>query len=247
MKKFNIKLNFILDKNRPTTNKNSILSNNYNLLKIDKVDNQPISTNIIDKITKIISKDKSDIFIFSDFRHGIFNKTSIPIFSSSIKKDVFKVADSQVATRWGNITDFKNFDLITPNEKEARFSLADQDASISNLTLQLNDQARSKNLILKLGERGLFSMGKTNPNGFALPSFLKNNLVDAVGAGDALLAYASLSLFTSRSVVISSIIGSVAAACECEKDGNIVISPDEVLERLEQIRDSSKYSTTTKL
>lgn len=247
MKKFNIKLNFILDKNRPTTNKNSILSNNYNLLKIDKVDNQPISTNIIDKITKIISKDKSDIFIFSDFRHGIFNKTSIPIFSSSIKKDVFKVADSQVATRWGNITDFKNFDLITPNEKEARFSLADQDASISNLTLQLNDQARSKNLILKLGERGLFSMGKTNPNGFALPSFLKNNLVDAVGAGDALLAYASLSLFTSKSVVISSIIGSVAAACECEKDGNIVISPDEVLERLEQIRDSSKYSTTTKL
>ena len=90
-------------------------------------------------------------------------------------------------------------------------------------------------------------MGKTNPNGFALPSFLKNNLVDAVGAGDALLAYASLSLFTSKSVVISSIIGSVAAACECEKDGNIVISPDEVLERLEQIRDSSKYSTTTKL
>ena len=42
-------------------------------------------------------------------------------------KNKFKVADSQVASRWGNITEFKNFDLITPNEREARFALADQD------------------------------------------------------------------------------------------------------------------------
>ena len=34
---------------------------------------------------------------------------------------MFKVADSQVASRWGNILEFKNFDLITPNEREARF------------------------------------------------------------------------------------------------------------------------------
>ena len=55
MKKSKIKLNFILDKNRPTTNKNTIITNNYNLLKIDKVDNQPISTNILNKIKSIIS------------------------------------------------------------------------------------------------------------------------------------------------------------------------------------------------
>ena len=51
-----------------------------------------------------------------------------------------------MATRWGNITDFKNFDLLTPNEKEARFSLADQDSSISDLT---GDVLRKKpNLII---------------------------------------------------------------------------------------------------
>ena len=45
----------------------------------------------------------------------------------------FKVADSQVASRWGNITDFKGFDLITPNEREARFALADQDSGVRPL------------------------------------------------------------------------------------------------------------------
>ena len=41
-----------------------------------------------------------------------------------------KVADSQVASRWGNITQFKGFDLITPNEREARFAMADQDSGV---------------------------------------------------------------------------------------------------------------------
>ena len=92
--------------------------------------------------------------IFADFRHGIFNKNSIPNFVKAINSGVFKVADSQVASRWGNILDFKNFDLITPNEKEARFSLADQDTTIRPLASRLYNEARCKNMILKLGEKG---------------------------------------------------------------------------------------------
>ena len=42
---------------------------------------------------------------------------------------MLSVADSQVASRWGNITEFRGFDLITPNEREARFALADQDSA----------------------------------------------------------------------------------------------------------------------
>ena len=193
-----------------------------------------------------ISKEKADIVIFSDFRHGIFNKSSIPILTSSIKRGIFKVADSQVATRWGNITDFKNFDLITPNEKEARFSLADQDASISGLTQQLDKKINSKNLILKLGERGIFGQGKSNPNGFALPSFTKK-IVDAVGAGDALLAYSSLALRATKSILISSILGSLAASCECEKDGNIAIDPSEVNQKIKKLEESVNYSVTSKI
>ena len=246
MKISKIKLNYIIDKTRPTTNKNTIIATGYNLLKIDKVDNQPISGNILNRIKDIIVKEKADIVIFSDFRHGIFNKSSIATLTSSIKKGTFKVADSQVATRWGNITDFKNFDLVTPNEKEARFSLADQDASISRLTLELDKKIKCKNLILKLGERGLFAQGKSNPNGFALPSFSKK-IVDAVGAGDALLAYSSLALAATKSVLISSILGSLAASCECEKDGNIAINPNEMIQKIKSLEGSVKYSVTSKL
>ena len=47
-KKNKIKINGIIDKTRPTTN--TIIANGYKLLKIDKVDNQPISDKIFEKI-----------------------------------------------------------------------------------------------------------------------------------------------------------------------------------------------------
>ena len=241
-KKNKITINGIIDKTRPTTNKNTIISNGYKLLKIDKVDNQQISEKILTKINYLIKKEACDIIIFSDFRHGIFNKTNIKILSNSIKKNVIKVADSQVASRWGNITDFKNFDLITPNEKEVRFSLADQDSSISELTRELEKLSKFKNLILKLGARGTITVSKGSKNfSFATPSFTKN-IIDSVGAGDALLAYASLCLASSESIVSCNIIGSIAAACECEMEGNIAVKKNMIIEKINQLEKSSKFN-----
>ena len=54
-------------------------------------------------------------------------------------KGAFTVADSQVASRWGNILEFKGFDLITPNEREARFALADQDTGVRPLAARLHE------------------------------------------------------------------------------------------------------------
>ena len=250
MKKSKILINAIIDSTRPTTHKNTILSGIYKLLKIDNVDNQPISEEILKKISNIIKKSKADAIIFSDFRHGIFNKKSIPEFTKSIPKKIFKVADSQVATRWGNITDYVNFDLITPNEREARFSLADQDSSISMLSRNLVKRTKFKNLILKLGERGIVSVSMTKnrkdkTSAFALPSFTKN-VLDTTGTGDALLSYATLSMIATKSLVISSILGSLAAACECEKDGNEAITPDEIMRKITIIENSQNYKIKKK-
>ena len=101
-------------------------------------------------------------------------------------------------------------------------------------------------MILKLGERGVFSYGKSNPSGFAIPSFSKK-IIDAVGAGDALLAYSSLALYSTKSVLVASILGSLAAACECEKDGNITVKPEEVIKKINEIENSISYKTTNKL
>jgi sugar/nucleoside kinase (ribokinase family) len=66
-------------------------------------------------------------------------------------------------------------------------------------------------------------------------------VVDAVGAGDALLAYATLSMLVDPSEVAASILGSIAAALECEADGNLPIGPAEVLRRIDSVEKRARF------
>ena len=243
---FGVEVRAIRDATRPTTEKNAIICNSYRLLKIDTLDNKPVSDAIQSKIADNISSVPADCVVFSDFRHGIFNGMSIAPFSAAIPKKVYRVADSQVASRWGNIIDFQEFDLITPNEREARFSLGDQDSVIRPLALRLLNAAKCKNLILKLGERGIMAYRRDNNGKTGLQSFFVldsfcTNVVDTVGSGDALLAYACLADCISKDTVIAAILGAMAAACECEHDGNYPISAMQMGDMLGTIEKRIQY------
>ena len=231
----NMRINFypIIDTSRPTTNKNAIIAAGYRLLKIDKLDNSIISEKILKKLILSIKKTKADAYVLCDFRHGIFDSNNVREIYKHLPKKSFKVADSQVASRWGNISDFLNFDLITPNEREARFSLADQDSTIGELSNKLFKKTNCKNLILKLGHRGSLCVKDNYNVNYSIPSFT-NNIKDPVGAGDAYLSYATLMMLLTKNLLKSSIIGSFAAACECEIDGNIPITLTMIKDKISE-------------
>jgi len=244
---FGVKCNAVIDRTRPTTNKNAIVAGGYRLLKIDTLDNNSINDEILSEITGRVTAISCDALVYSDFRHGIFNKRTIPAFLEAAPKNAFKVADSQVASRWGNITEFKGFDLITPNEREARFALADQDSGIRPLASSLYDASKCKTLILKLGDRGVLTCTndehEDSESFFVVDSFV-DRVVDAVGSGDALLSYATLSMIATKSSVIATILESMAAAAECEVDGNFPISPDDVLKQIDRAQRHANFDHT---
>ncbi|TRZ47682.1 ADP-heptose synthase [bacterium] len=236
----------IIDPTRPTTQKNAIISGGYRLLKIDTLDNRPISEDILEKLIESVQNSAANAIVFSDFRHGIFNRMNASALTQAIPKGIFRVADSQVASRWGNITEFKEFDLLTPNEREARFALGDQDSTMGRLASMLQESAGYQNLILKLGDRGIFCVTQNvsmKDSYFSIDSFA-HNVVDAVGAGDALLAYATLTMLATGSLVMAGILGSMAAACECELDGNIPIRPENLLEKINAVEKMVGYKTS---
>jgi sugar/nucleoside kinase (ribokinase family) len=62
-----------------------------------------------------------------------------------------------------------------------------------------------------------------------------DRLVDAVGAGDALLAYSTLAMLAVRDAPMATILGSMAAAVECECDGNIPVTVDDMRGKIDAI------------
>ncbi len=234
----------IIDRTRPTTQKNAFVCGDYRLLKVDTLDNRSISDHVMESFAEQIAKTSAKAVVFSDFRHGIFNRRTIPALIDAIPKGVYRVADSQVASRWGNILDFKDFDLITPNEREARFAMADQDTGIRPLAAQLHEEAKCRMLVMKLGDRGVLTCrpGKGNDlrSFFVVDSFAER-VVDAVGAGDALLAYTTLAMIADGSEVLATVLGSFAAAIECELDGNQPVSREDVRKRIDNIERRANY------
>jgi len=233
----------VIDKVRPTTYKERFFSEGYRLLQVDRVDNRAVSEHALDTLGDSLRTSPAEVVIFSDFRHGIFNNHTVKQLKEYIPAGALRVADSQVSNRWGNILDFTEFDLLTPNEREARFALGDQDSVVRPLALKLFQAARCRALILKLGERGLIGYrtpGNMPREFFTVDSFA-DHIVDPIGAGDALLAYASLAQRVTENIVVAAILGSVAAANACERQGNMSVTPQEVAQKLDALEKSAQY------
>ncbi len=238
-----IRLHTNTDKMRPTTYKERFFADGSKLLQVDRVDNRPVSEGALEMIGESLHSARADAVVFSDFRHGIFNRQTVGMLREYIPSGALTVADSQVSSRWGNILDFAEFDLLTPNEREARFALADQDSVIRPLALKLFQAARCRWLILKLGERGLlgYRTPGPKPREFFTVDSLADPIVDPIGAGDALLAYASLAQRVSGNIVIAAILGSAAAAVSCERKGNVSVTPPEVIAKIDAVEKLARY------
>jgi len=233
----------VIDKMRSTTYKERFFADGSKLLQVDRVDNRLVSETALESIGESLRARRADAVVFSDFRHGIFNRQTVGLLREYIPSGALTVADSQVSNRWGNILDFAEFDLLTPNEREARFALADQDSVIRPLALKLFQAARCRWLILKLGERGLMGYRTPGhmPREFFTVDSLADPVVDPIGAGDALLAYASLTQRVTNNIVIAAILGSMAAAVSCERKGNVSVTPSEVTEKIDVVEKLARY------
>jgi bifunctional ADP-heptose synthase (sugar kinase/adenylyltransferase) len=140
---------------------------------------------------------------------------------------VFTSADSQTSSQVGNLGRFTGANLICPTEREARLEIRDQDGLIV-LSQKLMSQIKSEYIFLKLGPDGVLINGK-NQKTEHIPA-LNENPIDISGAGDSLLAASTMSFALKEDASTSAFVGSLAAAIQVSRQGNIPISNQELLD-----------------
>ena len=97
-------------------------------------------------------------------------------------------------------------------------------------------RAACKTLLLKCGSRGILVYRSTqleDYRAFFVVETFADRVIDAVGAGDALLAYSTLAMVATKNEVIASILGNMAAGVECEHEGNWLVTPDQVMKKID--------------
>ena len=155
-------------------------------------------------------QNKIDLLIFSDFNYGVLPQELVNKICKLFENTkVIISADSQSSSQIGNISRYKDMNLITATEREARISLGLLDEGVEWVANTLMKKTNSRNLVMKLGREGFIAY-ESEKDGFVnrqhFPA-LSINPVDVSGAGDSLLAALSVGLCSGATLMQSSAIG----------------------------------------
>jgi rfaE bifunctional protein kinase chain/domain len=235
LKRLRVRASLTSDDSRPTTTKERYRSGGKTLLRVSRLHQSDVSLEIqkkmLDKVREVIGE--VDLVIFSDFNYGCLPTTFInEVTEIAQRSNVLCIADSQSSSQLGDITRFQGVHLIAPTEREARISTQNKEAGLVQLAEQVRSRARAKNVLLKLAEDGVLVHAEDAKSGRpwltdrieALNKFPQ----DPAGAGDSMLVASGLTLAAGGDIWEAALIGSIAAAIQVGRLGNVPVSTREL-------------------
>jgi len=235
----NIDTRFILEsKKRITTNKIRIISRNQHMMRldaeiihdIDELDEEKLQN----QIEKFITIQKPDVVIFEDYNKGILTKNIIANTIDFCRKNNVTTA---VDPKRKNFFCYRNATLFKPNLNEAitGLNLLAEDISedlLSNIHVQLKEQLAHSISLITLSESGIFYQENNNKN--ILPSH-RRNIADVSGAGDTVIAVASLIYAATKDMDLAAKIANIAGGIVCEEVGTVAIKKQKLLDECKKL------------
>jgi len=234
-REFKVKLHEIHDFNHPTVLKQRFKTRQQTLFRLNRFSQEGISKSIrsalYDEFRGIVGK--FDAVIFADFSYGLFDTEDVQDLVKYAKGEgVFISADSQSSSQIGNLARFIGANLICPTEREARMEIRDKDGLIV-LSQKLMARMDSEFIFLKLGSDGLLINGTGIKTDHI--AALNENPLDVSGAGDSLLAISTLAFAAKDKPSVAALLGSLAAAIQVSRSGNIPITNYELIDLINKL------------
>lgn len=221
---------------RVTTSKTRIISRNQQMLRLDAeiitdLNNKDEKT-LQDKVYSFISDMDPDIIIFEDYNKGVLTARVIyEVIELCQQAGVLTAVDPKKK----NFFSYQNADIFKPNLKEVKEGLNLLIDEVNQSLLQ-KMHAELKNILqhnislVTLSEKGIFYQeGNTSA---VIPSHYRN-IADVSGAGDTVIAVASLVYAATKNAYLMTEIANIAGGLVCEEVGTVAIDKEKLLHECE--------------
>jgi rfaE bifunctional protein kinase chain/domain len=229
---YGVETSFISDDSRPTSLKQRYRVQNKTLLRVSYLRSHDVGPEYWSVLLGNI-KDallSADIVVFSDFNYGCLPQSFVDAVISLCREQMVPfVADSQASSQLSDVGRFINADFLSATERETRLALNDFRSGLQNVANLLTEKAITRGLFVKLGPEGLILVSREKEPRTSSLMALNPNPVDVAGAGDAFLSAAALCRVSGGSLAEAAYIGSIAAAIQVGRLGNIPITRAEIL------------------
>ena len=216
---------------RPTTTKTRVISRNQQVLRIDDEVTDELYTDeehpFIDTVLKFLQRIKPDVVIFEDYNKGLLKENVIRRITDHCRGIGIVIA---VDPKKKNFLAYKDVTIFKPNLKEVREGLnlhneSTDEKSMNEVHHKLYEALHHEVTFITLSEKGVFYN-----NGFTsaiIPSRIRN-IADVSGAGDTVIATASMVYAISKDVNLMAEISNLAGGLVCEEVGVVSIKKDKL-------------------
>ena len=235
----NIDTRFVLEsKKRITTNKIRIISRNQQMLRLDAEHTEDIDqsdeTKLQGQVEKYILSEKPDVVIFEDYNKGILTKN---IITHSIGLCNNNNIPTTVDPKRKNFFEYKKATLFKPNLHEVftSLNLLPEEISgdmLSDIHLKLKEKLHHCISMITLSEKGIFYQENSIKN---IISSHRRNIADVSGAGDTVIAVASLVYASSKNIHLAAEVANIAGGIVCEEVGTVAINKEKLLKECKEL------------
>jgi len=215
-----------VDKKRITTLKTRVISGGKQISRVDHevstMIDHDFEIEVFDRIKKIIENKNIEIVIFVDYDKGLITPWLIKnVIELAKSKNILIAADPKSR----NFDNYQNVDLFKPNFKEFKEGLKLQIEKTDMKELKkISENFKRENkiglLFITLSELGVFLTNGVKQNYY--PSEVRD-IADVSGAGDTVIAAASLCLAAGLPVPFMAQLSNLAGGLVCEKLGVVPI------------------------
>ncbi|TSA43517.1 MAG: carbohydrate kinase [Chitinophagaceae bacterium] len=216
---------------RITTNKIRIISRNQHMMRLDaemsadmeKADEEKL----IYAIENFIAAEQPDVMILEDYNKGVLTPRVIEAVISLCKKQGIITT---VDPKRKNFFSYTGVDVFKPNWKEVKEGLnilveKISESLLKDIHVQLEDRLKHKISLITLSEKGVFYQQDADAR---LISTHIRNVADVSGAGDTVIAIASLVYAASRDMHLMAEVANIAGGLVCEEVGTVAINRDKL-------------------
>ena len=228
----------IRSKFRKTTVKTRVISSKQQLLRIDSEDTHALSSEheqlLFKKIIQLIGIGL-DAIILEDYDKGVLNEKNIQrIITEANKKNIPVTADPKKE----NFHHYYGLSLFKPNLKELKeglsldFSFENERNAFEKAVQKLRTAFPHEVSLITLSEHGVYICDNSKKVHIEAH---KREITDVSGAGDTVIAVATLCLLSEAPLEAIAQISNIAGGMVCEKPGVVSISFEELKKEVREL------------
>ncbi len=218
---------------RITTNKIRIISRNQQMLRLDAEIISNISSEdeqlLYNNFTSFAKRYQPALVIFEDYNKGVLTESLINKLTAYCKENGIVTT---VDPKRKNFFSFKGVDIFKPNLKEVKDGLnmlfeEVTEQTLKNIHQELHAILNHRISLITLSEKGVY-IQKGNFTKI-IPSH-RRNIADVSGAGDTVIAVASLVYASTKDITLAAQVANLAGGLVCEEVGTVAVNKEKLLQ-----------------